>query len=248
MYSLKNNNGFTMIELVIVIVIAGILSAVALSEFSEMVDTGRFEETRSEMDMLAIAITGNSELQNNGARSDYGYIGDVGSLPPNLNALVTNPGGYSTWNGPYVKDSYVQYTDDYKKDAWNVNYSYSGSTAIQSTGGSINIIRDIATSTGDLLYNTVSGNIYDLDGTPPGSVYKDSLTVSLTYPNGAGSMLTRGIYPDNGGYFNLDSIPIGSHILQAIYLPDNDTLVNFIAVDIASDPYVVLKLSTDYWQ
>ena len=65
----------------------------------------RTETTIARMDMLARAIAGDPNLISGGVRSDFGYVGDVGALPSNLDQLVTNP-GYSTWGGPYVRDEY----------------------------------------------------------------------------------------------------------------------------------------------
>ena len=35
-----------------------------------------------------------------------------------------------------------------------------------------------------------SGNVVDMDGTPPGPIYDDSLLVRITYPNGSGGTIT----------------------------------------------------------
>ena len=99
---LSQNYGFTLIEVVIVILIAGIIASVALRSAVTISDTARTEETKQELESLAIAIIGNTKLENNGVRSDFGYVGDVGAMPPNLDALKSNPGSYSTWKGPYI--------------------------------------------------------------------------------------------------------------------------------------------------
>ena len=70
------------------------------------------------MEMLARAIVGNPSLTQNGARSDFGYVGDVGAFPPNLQALYQSPGGYATWDGPYVTTSFAVDSTGFKTDAW----------------------------------------------------------------------------------------------------------------------------------
>jgi len=241
-----SQKGFTLIEIVLVIVISGILATVAFRSATIVTNTAKVEETKQELDALAYAIVGNPELQNNGVRSDFGYVGDIGALPPNLDALVQNPGGYSTWNGPYIQRRFSQMTDDYKKDAWGELYQYSASVTITSTGGS-GIVRRLANSASDLLANTISGVVYDLDGTPPGSTYKDSVSVRLTIPNGSGSMLTKSSAPDAGGYFSFDSIPIGNHDIEIIYQPDDDTLNRFVLVLPNSSIYSEYYLAADVW-
>ena len=91
--------GYTLIELVIVIIILGIITTVAMRSIKDTNQTARIEETKKELEQLAIAIAGNPDLISGGQRTDFGYVGDIGALPPNLDALVQNPGGYTTWKG-----------------------------------------------------------------------------------------------------------------------------------------------------
>ncbi len=241
------DTGFTLIELVLVIVIIGILVGVAVQNGSQLFETAMVEETKQEMDALAVAVVGNPELNNNGVRSDFGYVGDVGAMPPNLDALYSDPGSYTTWNGPYISNRFTQVADDYKKDAFGTDYTFSGSATITSTGSGSDIVRRVANSTADLLRNTVTGNIYDLDGTPPGSNYKDLLTISLTMPNGSGGTTTKSITPDQGGYFSFDSIPIGNHDLQVIYEPEDDTLYRFVSVVPNSTVHGEYHMTANLW-
>ncbi len=241
----RQPNGFTLIELVLVVVIIGILVAVGVKKIGPITQSGKIEETKAEMNALAAAITGNSELENNGVRSDFGYVGDVGAMPPDLDALYSNPGGYSTWKGPYIKNSFEQVTGDYNKDAWQTDYSFSGGVSITSTGLGSNIIRNLAGSVNYLLYNRVTGNVFDLDGTPPGPDYGDSILIRLTIPDGSGGLVINNANPDQGGYFSFDSIPIGNHNIEIIYEPDDDTLRRFVSVLPNSSPYSQYNLLSD---
>ncbi|MDZ4724100.1 MAG: type II secretion system protein [candidate division Zixibacteria bacterium] len=242
----SENSGFTLVELVIAIVIAGILATVALRSGKTISDISRVEETKAELDALATAIAGNATLANNSVRTDFGYVGDVGALPANLDALYTNPGGYATWRGPYIPNRFSQVADDYKKDSWGVDYTF-GSTTITSTGGGTSIVRKVAEASSDLTINRVTGILYDLDGTPPGSTYKDSITLRLTIPNGTGSTITKTKTPNAGGFFTFDSIPIGNHDLQVIYKPLNDTTSRFVTVTPKSTVYNEHAFSTNLW-
>jgi len=253
-----NCRGITLIEVVMVIVIAGILATIALRSAGIVSNTAKVEETKQELDALAFAIVGNPELQNNGVRSDFGYVGDVGAMPPDLDALHSNPGSYSTWNGPYIQNRFSQITDDYKKDAWGKLYEYSAGVTIISpegtTGGGCGgptttsgIVRKLANSVADLLQNQVRGVVYDLDGTPPGDTYNDSVSVHLIVPDGAGGMTTRTTSPDIGGYFSFDSVPIGTQTLNVIYLPDSDTLKRFVTILPNSSIYSEYYLPSDVW-
>ena len=243
---IQNNKGFTLIEVVMAIVIAGIIGTIALRSTVTITETGRVEITKAELRDIGFAIVGNPTLENNGIRTDYGYVGDVGSLPPNLDALISNPGGYATWNGPYMKNRFGQISNDYSLDAWGAAYTFSD-VNITSTGSGSNIVYKIGSTINDLLINQINGNIFDANGTPPGSLYQDSISIQLTIPNGIGGYLTKGIVPDFGGYFSFDSIPIGNHDLNIIYLPTSDTLKRFVSVIPNSSGYGEYLLSGNYW-
>ncbi len=96
--------GFTLIELVVVIVILAILAAVVLPRFF-----GRTEDAK-----LASAIT---QIKNFDTTLEL-FNADTGSYPATLDALVTNP-GVSKWNGPYLKG-----VDKLPSDPWDHPYVY----------------------------------------------------------------------------------------------------------------------------
>ncbi len=242
--SILNSRGFTLIELIVIIIVLGILAGVATMKFSESLETAKFEATRSEMNAISVAIVGNPDIYAIGARSDFGYVGDIGALPPNLNALATNPGGYSTWDGPYIKGDFD--SGDFGKDGWNVNYVYSD-TLLRSVGSGSNIDKIFAASTSSLLSNSVCGYVLDASQDMPGSTYDDSLVIRLTYPNGSGGLTNTGINPDADGNFCFNSIPIGNHTLTIIYIPDSDTVA--IPVCVAPDQDVDLEIifPADLW-
>ncbi|RME19244.1 MAG: prepilin-type N-terminal cleavage/methylation domain-containing protein, partial [Candidatus Zixiibacteriota bacterium] len=211
-----DTRGFTLIELVMVIIVLAVLAAVGVSTFGNRLETAKVEQTKREMDQLAKAIVGDADVYGNGTRGDFGYVGDVGSLPPNLDALVTNPGGYATWQGPYVEAGLQ--AGDFKKDGWGVAYVYID-TLIRSTGSGTNIDKVFARSTAALVSNTVRGVVRDANLVPPGNVYRDSLQLLLTYPDGSGSTTTTATLPNASGGFQFNGVPIGNHQLRAIYLP-----------------------------
>ena len=243
---LVHQRGFTLIEVVIVLVVSAILMTVAMRSGKEISDTAKTEQTRQELETIAFAVVGNPGLHNAGARADFGYVGDVGALPPDLSALVTNP-GYATWNGPYLRNRFEQTADDFAKDAWGVEYSYSGGTEIQSSGSGSPIVRSLAVTEDQLLQNRIAGSIVDVNGTPPGPTYQDSLSLLLSFPNGSGGYATAMAIPDAGGYFSFDSIPIGNHRLALIYTPYNDTITRFLSLSPGSELYTEFRMTLDLW-
>jgi len=236
--------GFTLVELIIVILIMGILAAVAVRQLQPSIDTAQTEQTTLEMEQLARAIVGNPDVYADGSRSDFGYVGDVGALPPDLDALAGNPGGLATWQGPYIEAG--PSGSDFKRDAWQALYVFSD-TLIRSTGSGINIDKVFAASTSALLGNSVRGSIRNADGTAPGSTYRDSLNVRLTYPDGSGSLTTSTTTPSANGGFAFTGIPIGNHVLEVVYLPDADSIRYQIRVLPGRTATISIVSPADLW-
>lgn len=222
-------SGFSMIELLVVIIVIGIMAGSVMQYMATAIDDTREAKTIREMDMLATAIVGNPALAQAGTRCDFGYVGDNGAFPPDLQALFENP-GLGTWQGPYIPSGFLQDSVGFKYDEWNAAYDYSGGIVITSTGGGNAITRKIANNTDDYLLNSFSGEIKDKSDNPPGNTYADSVDIIVMYPDGSGGYDAKMSRPDAAGGFTLDSLPVGRHPLYIIYTPQNDTLSRQITI------------------
>lgn len=244
-------SGYSLFELLVVIVIISVITAIAMNSLKGSDDAARTERTKQELDLLSHAIAGDPRLLSGGSRVDFGYVGDVGSMPPNLDALIQNPGGYATWNGPYIRDDFYASAAaaeaEFKIDEWGVAYVYSGGTTIISSGGGTSITREVANSTVDLLYNLLTVVITDLDDSPPGTVYKDSLQILLTHPDGFGATVTKTRIPGSDGFASIDSVPTGTHTLRIIYLPTGDTISRKTTVNPGRSVHEQVRWYADLW-
>jgi len=125
--------GFTLIEIVIVIIALGILATVAIPRLGGILSSSKTAATREEMRRLKIAIVGSASGKISG------YEADINSLPSGLSDLTSKPGSVANWNrftktgwnGPYIDPG----DSNYLKDAWGVNYIYSSANrTIKSVG------------------------------------------------------------------------------------------------------------------
>lgn len=129
-----NKSGFTLIEIVIVIVAIGVLAIVAIPKFGNMIAGSKEAATKDELRTLKIALVGSAQS------NIRGYENDIGSLPPTLNGLAVKPGGVGNWDrftqtgwhGPYIDTT----GGEYLKDAWGSNYIYSQATRMIISIGS----------------------------------------------------------------------------------------------------------------
>jgi prepilin-type N-terminal cleavage/methylation domain-containing protein len=138
--SIRQHRGFTLIELVMVIVVLGIVAAIAIPKMSGLSEGSRINATKSELLLLKRAIVGNPSVSAGGRYIDVGFEGDIGHPPLSLSELGVKSDSLAVydkfirigWNGPYVDTA----EGDYLTDAWGINYVYnSASRTIISVGG-----------------------------------------------------------------------------------------------------------------
>ena len=138
--------GFTLIEIVIIIVTLGILAAVAVPKFVDLTDNAKVNATKQELLTLKRGIIGNPDVVAGGEYVDRGFEGDVGFVPSSLHDLVVKPDSVAPynvlnrlgWNGPYVDSA----GGEFATDAWGTPYVYlAGARTILSTGGGSDTIR-----------------------------------------------------------------------------------------------------------
>ena len=99
----RHAKGFTLIEILIVITLIAAIAAFALNKLLGGSDQAKVHLAHAEVDTL-------------GGKIEQ-YQQDVGSLPPDLEALVKAPGSSAGWLGPYAKEQEL-------KDPWGHPLEY----------------------------------------------------------------------------------------------------------------------------
>jgi len=96
---MKNQSGFTLVELLIVIVIIGLLGSLVAPQMFGKIGSSKQSTAKAQMQMFETAL-------------DTYYL-DVGSYPANLQELRSS--NATGWDGPYIKK-------ELPLDPWNNAY------------------------------------------------------------------------------------------------------------------------------
>ncbi|MEO0070909.1 MAG: prepilin-type N-terminal cleavage/methylation domain-containing protein [candidate division WOR-3 bacterium] len=227
----KSNSGFTLMELLVVLLIIGLLSTVAIRTIDATRDRGLFDQTTKEMKEIIYAMVGNPNLTANGRRVDFGFYGDMMRLPLSLRELVENTTSSPNWHGPYFRVDFLQDTVGYRLDAWGNPYTYDPEQATIATlgNGKYPMTMRIVDSVTHLTNNYIVGNVTDGENNPPGDK-ATTVGIKLIFPDGTYYFTT----PDPGGFYEFSPsthgpIHIGTHKIVASR-PGGDSIVRLVTV------------------
>ena len=98
----QRNRGFTLVELLLVLVILALIGGLVLPGIIGKAEGAKVKAAASQVSRLSMAVES--------------YYLDTGETPDSLQQLIDDPGS-TGWNGPYVKASSL-------KDPWGRDYEY----------------------------------------------------------------------------------------------------------------------------
>ncbi len=103
---LDNKDGFSLIELLVVLIILGLISALVAPKFFGKVDKAKIKAAKAQIELLGAALD-TFRLDN----------GRYPTTDEGLNALREKPQGLEDWDGPYLPKPVPL-------DSWNRPYIY----------------------------------------------------------------------------------------------------------------------------
>ncbi len=223
--------GITLLELSVSIGITSLVISGAALLFSIEMDSARQADTIAKLEVFKRAIIGDARIVTRESRTDFGYFGDMGSLPGTISDLWNGLGSkpayvYNStkktgagWAGPYVQVGPVEFVSSLTRDAWGNGIQYivqTGTSSVTgqeyrarifsygangSLGGGDDITAEIYTTE---LYSRVVGYIRDSSGNPIANV-----PIKMNYPS-LGALQTSTTNSNADGSYSFAAVPFGN--------------------------------------
>jgi prepilin-type N-terminal cleavage/methylation domain-containing protein len=193
---LRVKDGFTLLEVIVVVGIISLMVGILIPMVYKVWESQEIDTTKENMQKLKEAMVGNPTQINSGVRSNFGFVGDLGQLPPNFDALIS----YGSY-GPYLSGGFDP--QSFKQDAWGYDliYAYTTDTfsrrdsAIITSLGSDNAVGGTETAADIQITidsnevvpaSSISCNVLVRYVTAPTTTYNANITVHITHKNGEG--------------------------------------------------------------
>ncbi|MCP4364141.1 MAG: hypothetical protein GY800_02455 [Planctomycetes bacterium] len=226
-------SGFTLIDIVVILAVFGVLLGTMIPLTIQIAYKKREAQTIDELDKLRTAVIGDPLVILNEARTQFGYVGDMGNLPASIEDLykkgVQPAFSFNTtkktgagWDGPYVDPNIFEHLETLKTDGFGNDFDYTTTPFTDATTGALvegqirSKGKDGTSSTSDDLsldfFNSqIKSKVFgfiknELDEGVGG------VTVTLNYPS-SGVLTTANTPTDATGFYTFDDAPYGNRSL-----------------------------------
>ena len=267
---------FTFLETIVSVGITALLVVGTGTLINQQMDYSREEETIAKLSMLKRALIGDPRIVTKEARTDFGLLGDMGSLPSSSEELwiAGSQPSYTFdtslkvgrgWTGPYLDVEPLRFFDQIALDAWGNPIQYVVETATSATtgqeyrarifsygpdadvGGTDDLTTEIYTTQ---MLSTVVGYVRDSAGNP-----LEGVGVKVNHPTD-GVLVEQSTETDSAGAYTFTSIPFGVRSLAIdpglIYVNDSGVTLNsgsdveFVVQNHASSDVTITSFKAEY--
>jgi len=267
------HKGFTLVEVIVILVVMSILAAVAVPVALRVFETAAEDATREEMINLKKAMIGDTDRQQSAVRGNFGFLGDMGRLPIDLDELYRQGSlpsfSYDNvrqagagWKGPYITGSFSgEEANKFRKDGLGNDYALtvgpgqldavlisSGPDGLSGTADDISLeIFPVETTA------TLRGGVKDALGNGISNV-----SVNLNFASN-GILTSVTATTDTNGNYSFSSIPFGPRSVQvdppagllvlasgSVSISDNGRNITFVVSNISSNPATVDAMIVDF--
>lgn len=265
--------GFTLVEVVVILAVLAVLAGVAVPVALRIFETAAEDATREEMLSLKKAMIGDSKRLQNSVRNDFGFLGNMGRLPNNLDELFvqgTLPGyafdssrqAGAGWRGPYITGGFAnEGVEGFKKDGLGNDYSLTvgaggldGSLVSNGPDGLPGTADDIVLEMLPVETNgIIRGTVRDITGNGLPSV-----PVTLNFSS-VGFLRAVTATTDTNGNFSFSSVPFGSHSIEvnpssgllalssgSVTISSNGQNITFVVLNLSSSGAVIDAVVADF--
>lgn len=267
-------SGFTLIEVVIVMIIIAALAGAITPLVFQAIYARREQATREELKTIKKSIIGEAKKIGHGEEFTFGFAGDVGGVPENLDRLKTigtlpafsfdtNKNMGAGWNGPYMME---QFGGDFKEDPYGTEYIYS-TTVYTNTDLGVDVKAKItsagpdrtADTTDDLSIEILDPEVRaDIIGLVKNKVGLGVpfVDVTLYYPSN-GNLTPASTQTDSDGIYQFSDIPLGDRAVivkpKILYEPNTAVTigkegknVEFVVTNYSENAISISSLTVTY--